>query len=190
MIKEIKTIINTYLEIFPLEKDRIKLLIDYLENNSYEDLTNWNNFDAHFVSGGFIYAQKEQKFLVLYHKDLKMYLYPGGHVNQNEDVFASALREVGEETGLNDLKLIKICPNKKVPIDIDIQHIKENKTLGLPFHIHFDFRYLFVIESIKMVYPDYSEASGYKWITSEEFIKMPFKGVLPKIKNLLEKKEA
>ena len=44
---------------------------------------------------------------VLYHNDLKMYLYPGGHVDDNDNsILSAAEREVKEETGLVDFKLL------------------------------------------------------------------------------------
>ena len=67
---------------------------------------------------------------MIYHKDLKMYLHPGGHVDINEfNVLEAAKREVFEETGIKVLESINICENKFVPFDIDTHEIEYNKRL-------------------------------------------------------------
>lgn len=65
-------VLNDYLLLFPEEKERQMKLVNYLQNHNSEQITDWNNFDGHVVAGGFIYAKKENKFLVLYHNDLKI----------------------------------------------------------------------------------------------------------------------
>lgn len=80
------------------------------------------------MASGFIYAKEENKFLVLYHKDLKMYLYPGGHINiKDKSILDAAKREVEEETGINNLEEYKICENELIPIDIDTHVIDYNE---------------------------------------------------------------
>ena len=91
-------IVNQYLNIFPEESQRQTKLIEYLQNNDDKQITDWNNFDGHIVAGGFIYAKEEKKFLVLYHKDLKMYLYPGGHADSDDiNPLETSKREIKEE---------------------------------------------------------------------------------------------
>lgn len=166
------TIIDNYLKIFPEEKDRQKELITFLENNKDEEIINWNNFNGHIVASGFIYAKQERKFLVLYHNDLKMFLYPGGHINEDEVTpLIAAKREVKEETGLIDLEVLKISNNELIPIDIDTHIINYNDRLKLPKHYHFDFRYMFFIDKISEINIDIDEISNYKWICIEELKK-------------------
>ena len=98
-------ILKKYLEIFPEEKDRQTELLNYLNSHEDNEITNWNNFDGHIVAGGFIYSKKDNKFLVLYHKDLKIYLYPGGHIDANDkNPLEASKREIQEETGLFNLE--------------------------------------------------------------------------------------
>ena len=64
MIDIILNIVNKYLELFPEEFKRQEKLLDYLKNHNDKEITDWNNFDGHIVATGFIYALKEEKFLV------------------------------------------------------------------------------------------------------------------------------
>lgn len=162
-------LISEYLMLFPNEKGRQERFIEYLKNHTDEQITDWNNFDGHVVAGGFIYAKEEQKFLVIYHNDLKMFLYPGGHMYQNDiNPLEASKREVLEETGFDKVDEVILSNNELVPIDIDTHLIPYNERLDLLEHYHFEFRYLFTIENIKEVKLDLSESSNFKWISIEE----------------------
>ena len=159
------TCLKKYLDIFPNEQKRQQKLIDYLNTHSDDEICDWNNFDGHVVAGGFIYDINTQKFLVLYHKDLEMFLYPGGHLDKNDlDPLFASKREIKEETGLIDLIQLGIDDDKMVPIDIDTHMIGYNSRLDLPEHYHFDFRYLFIVNGIEEIKMDTDELSSYEWI--------------------------
>ena len=182
-------ILNEYLLLFPDEKQRQQQLIEFLSNHTTKDFTDWNNFDGHIVASGFVYSLEDEKFFVLYHNDLKMYLYPGGHVDDNDNsILSAAEREVKEETGLVDFKLLELTKNKMVPIDIDTHRIGYNERLNLPEHFHFDFRYLFVIDKISDIHIDTEEMSDYKWIDINELRNdLNYEKVAKKIERLLPK---
>lgn len=168
MKEELLSILKKYLEIFPEEERQAKFL-NYLNETSNNDLIDWNNFDGHIVASGFVYSTTDKKFLVLYHKDMKMYVYPGGHVDSNDsNVFEAAKREVREETGLKNFKNVKVADTDLVPIDIDTQLIAYNERLDLPEHFHFDFRYLFTVDKIYDIKQDEDELGDYKWIDISE----------------------
>lgn len=52
----------------------------------------------HFTASAVII--KEEKVLLVYHKKLNVWLYPGGHIEENESPDETVVREVMEETGL------------------------------------------------------------------------------------------
>jgi 8-oxo-dGTP pyrophosphatase MutT (NUDIX family) len=64
---------------------------------------------THFVATG--YVVKDGKTLLLWHKKLKMWLPPGGHIEENELPDEALLREIREETGLE----VEIVPSKRTP---------------------------------------------------------------------------
>lgn len=166
-MKRLVDLIKRYLEIFPEEKSKQKNVIKFIEEN--DDIIDWNNFNGHIVVGGFIYDKRERKFLVLYHNDLKMFLYPGGHIEENDlNILDAVKREIYEETGLLNLRQVKISNNELVPIDIDTHIINYNDRLRLPEHYHFEFRYLFEVDEIKDVILDSEEHECVKWINIEE----------------------
>lgn len=180
-------ILNRYLEVFPEEKGRQNKLIDYLYSHNDNEIIDWNNFEGHVVAGGFIYSKENNKFLILYHKDLKMYLYPGGHINiEDKNPLMAAKREIQEETGLSNLEQFIVENEELLPIDIDTHIINYNEKLELPEHYHFDFRYLFIIDRIENIKIDGEEIENYKWIDINDLYNDPNYGsVATKIERVL-----
>lgn len=181
-------IVNQYLDVFPEESQRQTKLIEYLEHNNDNQIIDWNNFDGHIVAGGFVYAKEENKFLVLYHKDLKMYLYPGGHVDAKDiNPLETSKREIEEETGLIDLEQLVLNCNNLIPIDIDTHIVGYNERLNLPEHYHFDFRYLFILSKIVDITIDKEESANYKWISIDELNNNTnYRLIIKKIEKLLK----
>ena len=180
-------ILKKYLNIFPEEKERQLKLEKYLKKFNDEQITDWNNFKGHIVASGLVYSKSEKKFLLLYHNDMNIYIYPGGHIDSNDvNPLEAAIREVKEETGLIDLKVINLTQDKFIPIDIDTHTIKYNERLNLPEHYHFDFRYLFVVDKISDIKTDASELSDFKWIDINELSNNSnFGKIVEKIKRLI-----
>ena len=187
MKDSILTIINQYLLLFPEEKQRQAKLVNFLNNFDDNEIIDWNNFNGHIVASGFVYSKNDKKFLVMYHNDMKMYTYPGGHIDLcDANPLVAAIREVKEETGLMDFEEVNIARNELVPVDIDTHLISYNERLNLPQHYHFDFRYLFIIDKILNVKVDGTELSNYKWINIDELSSDPNYGkIVEKLRRLL-----
>ena len=189
MKSNILNILDEYLKIFPEENEKQKQLVEYLKDSKDDEIVDWNNFNGHIVASGFIYARNENKFLVLYHKDFKKYVYPGGHAESKDKTpLETAKREIEEETGLTDLEELNFSDNEVVPIDINTHLVAYNERLNLPQHYHYDFRYLFVIEKIFKITIDEEESADYKWITVDELIeKYKNQIVISKVIELIKK---
>lgn len=183
----IKKILDEYLKIFPTEQKRLETLQRYLESNDEKTVCDWNNTNGHLTAGGFLYSIKTKRFLVLWHKDLKMFLYPGGHCDDNQNSpLETAMAEVVEETGIRNFKSLSINNNTEIPIDIDTHLIPYNPRVDMPEHYHFDFRFLFLVEDESTVELDKTELSGYKWIDEKELSEdVHFGNILDKLNKLL-----
>jgi 8-oxo-dGTP diphosphatase len=54
----------------------------------------------HFTASGVVLSEDFGHVLLIEHRKLGCWLYPGGHIDANEDPAQAVLREVAEETGL------------------------------------------------------------------------------------------
>lgn len=180
-------ILKEYIKAFPEETQRQEEYKKYLEKAEGDEVADWNNFNGHAVATGFIYNKETKKFLVVHHRDLDMYLSPGGHVDiEDENPLNTAKREVQEETGLKNLEYINVNENKLIPIDIDTHIIEYNKRKNLPEHHHFDHRYLFEISKTKEIKIAEEELSEYKWVEIDKLTRNPsYAIIVNKLKKLI-----
>ncbi len=182
----VNSIVEKYLQIFPNEKDRLSALEKFLVDTSDSAICDWNNACGHITAGGFVFCQTTKRFLVMWHKDLAMYLYPGGHCEPNDhSPLERAKSEVQEETGLKVTNL-KVFEDELIPLDIDTHTIPFNKRVNMPEHLHFDFRYVFVTLDESGVAIDEEEMANYKWIDEAALSSDPNYGsIINKLKNIL-----
>jgi len=137
---------------------KFKLFIEQNENCFSE-----NNFNGHVTASAFILSHDLSKLLLIYHKKLKIWIQPGGHVEEGEEVFNAALREVQEETGLKDFS--SYLPLEKPIFDLDVHHIPSKNP-----HFHYDVRYLFKLESPSNFLKS-PENIEMKWVSLSEIEK-------------------
>ena len=112
---------------------------------------------GHFTASSFVLSPDAHSLLLIYHKKLKMWLQPGGHIEATDPTLAHAfIREVEEETSLK-LPL----PSEPIQIfDVDIHHIPH---IGIePAHEHFDLRLLFHSNSSHI--QANTDADEAKWV--------------------------
>ncbi len=82
----------------------------------------------HFVATG--YVVRGAKTLLLFHKKLRMWLPPGGHIEEHELPEEALLREIYEETGLRvEILSPRVAPDPPEP---------EVRYLHIPNHVQFE----------------------------------------------------
>lgn len=144
-------------------KDRAHLLRlnSELIGKSREDL-------HHFTTSSIILNESLDKVLFIYHRVYHSWGWPGGHVEDGEELFASCLREIHEETGLRYIK-----PITRKPMGMELQtveaHVKEHERIMAHFHINFTFG--FTAREGDELIANFSETQGVKWIPIEDLEK-------------------
>lgn len=63
--------------------------------------------EKEFVTCSSMVAQYKNKILLLYDKNYKHYVLPQGHQEAGENLHQTAIREMMEETGFNDIQVLK-----------------------------------------------------------------------------------
>jgi 8-oxo-dGTP pyrophosphatase MutT (NUDIX family) len=98
-----------------------------------------NHFDrgnahGHFTGSAWLVDAGGERVLLTHHRKLQRWLQLGGHADGDNDLAAVALREAGEESGLQGLT---VAPEI---FDVDRHWIPERKQE--PGHWHYDVRYV------------------------------------------------
>ena len=119
----------------------------------------------HFVATAFVVYG--DAVLLHWHRKVKGWLPPGGHVEPNEDPVQAALREVLEETGLrvDIVPTVPLLPVENLeqvqpPVTILIEDIPND---GEGPHKHIDFIYFTVLKENPTALPE-----GWKWFTRKQ----------------------
>ena len=97
----------------------------------------------HFTASGLVFH--EGKVLLLKHKKLGSWIYPGGHIEENESPDEGVVREIYEETGYRvevlDFGRLKYCDAKAKILPQPFCVLEENIDDG-GLHTHIDFVYI------------------------------------------------
>ncbi|MEM7621469.1 MAG: NUDIX domain-containing protein [Pseudomonadota bacterium] len=142
MKENIECSFHEYLERFPAEHTELSILSDLLENGA--DITSRKEFRGHVTCSGVV-VNSERRLLMIHHKTLNKWLFPGGHLERNDGTLRQAAqREICEETGM-DVHLLNKFGQwfDDIPIHIDCHPIPKNDKKDEPEHSHIDFRYVF-----------------------------------------------
>lgn len=100
------------------------------------------------------------KFFMVHHRKLKIWVQPGGHADGEWDLKQVALKEVQEESGLVDLRMLS-----EGIFDVDIHYIPP---LGqIPGHYHYDVRFCFQ-ENKGAEFVCSEESLSVAWMTAQE----------------------
>jgi 8-oxo-dGTP diphosphatase len=120
----------------------------------------------HFTASGIVLSHDGQVLLIR-HRKLGMWLYPGGHLEPDEDPVQAVLREVAEETGL----ACRIVTESRfghpattvlpAPFTILVHDIPANAQA--PLHQHIDMVYVLTPEGGQAI-PRLEEVTDCAWV--------------------------
>lgn len=108
------------------------------------------------VAGGLI-LNSANEVLLVYNQGTDTWTFPKGHVEVGEEYLETALREVSEETGINDLMLVR-----ELPVYERVTRQKENKIKVM--HL-----YLFKSQTNE-VNSKAKDVSSVMWVTIDKVI--------------------
>ncbi|MCW8114087.1 NUDIX hydrolase [Yersinia intermedia] len=131
----------------------------------------------HFTASAIILDEND-RILMHFHKKLQMWLYPGGHIEENEEPQEALLREMLEEIGVTP-EIMSCQMQGNTSLDLDPTSVTE---LPVPltilcekilekmggWHWHLDMIYLCILPA------DLIDAKGeFKWMTISEIEELP-----------------
>lgn len=140
------------------EQQYLRQTIDFVREN--EDCFERSLEPGHMTSSAWILSPDRQQVLLLFHTKLGKWLQPGGHADGDPDLLEVALREVKEETGLQELRTL----NAGI-FDLDIHTIPARKSD--PEHLHYDLRFLLEASPDAPLFQNH-ESRALRWVPLTE----------------------
>lgn len=123
------------------------------------------NTVAHVTTSIWTVNKERTKTLMVYHNIYNSWSWIGGHADGIEDLAEVALRELQEETGVKNAKLVsgEIFSIETLTVD---GHMK--KGVYVPSHLHFNVTYLAEADEAEILIVNEDENQAVKWFTFEK----------------------
>jgi len=165
---DLSTLLDNYTSFDKFEALHIQQLRTFLEgtDNAYDR----SNLLAHVVADAWILSPDFTKVVLVEHKLNNRWMAPGGHCDGDPDVYATALRETEEETGLTGIK-----PLVSGIFDINCGCVPDRSKgeIFIPRHFHFDVCFAFVATSEQPLKIS-DESTDLQWVSVADIPQLNF----------------
>ena len=159
LIKEIKAYIPWNEQ---EEKDKA-LILHMLETQ--EDIFTRKNTVCHMTASAWVVSKDRKKVLLAYHNIYDSWAWLGGHADGEKDLLQVAIKEVKEESGIEQVKPVTEHIYSLEVLTVD-GHIKKGEYVSS--HLHLNVTYLLEADPCLSIHskPDENKAVG--WFALEE----------------------
>ena len=181
----LKTIFWQYQIEFPQEAQRQGQFESILETPSQDTLLSRTNMVGHVTASGILIWRSKSKVLLVKHPGLNDFYQPGGHFKSpSETPLAVATRHVEGVLGTSAFRHFPTHSDPSLPIDIDTHPIPAYEAMHEGVHVHFDFRYLFILE--EPTNRSDADTDSLRWENINELSRRrTFEALVPKIEKAL-----
>ena len=137
--------------------------------NTFDDVLTRNNEFGHFTASSWVVNKERTKVLMIYHNIYKSWSLTGGHADGESDLLQTAIRELKEETGI---KNVRILDNNIFSLEIICVdgHVKRGKYVSS--HVHLNLTYLLEVDENEDLKIKEDENSGVRWVNIEDVEKV------------------
>ena len=158
--------IEKYIPVNEQEENDKKIILDFLKKNP--DCLTRENEIAHFTTSIWTVNKERTKTLMVYHNIYDSWSWIGGHADGEEDLAFVALRELKEETGVENASLVSKDIFSLEVLTVD-GHEKKGKYVSS--HLHLNITYIAEADEDQMLVENKEENKGVKWFAFEEALK-------------------
>jgi 8-oxo-dGTP pyrophosphatase MutT (NUDIX family) len=160
-LKDLENILNFLTPFDDKERDDIEFIISRLQTTP--DILQESCIEGHVTGSALLLDVSSGRLLLHFHKKVKKWLQFGGHMDGEVNPAETALREVKEESGIENIYFFPKVTDV-LPIDIEIQSIPEYN--GKPAHLHYDFRYLIATDRPEQLNTGLeNESNEFAWVS-------------------------
>ncbi len=149
------------------KRDKQTMLKDI---HTFDNILTRDNELVHFTASSWVVNQEKTKVLMVYHNIYQSWAWTGGHSDGEADLLKVAVKELKEETGVKNVKVLNNNHIFSLEILTVNGHVKRGKYVSS--HLHLNVTYLLEVEEQEMLHIKQDENSGVKWIPIEEIEKV------------------
>lgn len=157
--------IQNYIPYNKEEEADKSIILKFIED--YPDIFYRENKIAHITSSAWVTNKDHTKILMAYHNIYKSFSWLGGHNDGDEDCLGVTLKEVREESGIENIKPISKDIFSLEVLSVD-GHYK--KGVYVPTHLHLNVTYLIEADDSVDVRVKEDENSAVKWFKIDEAV--------------------
>ncbi|MCI8308958.1 MAG: NUDIX hydrolase [Clostridia bacterium] len=140
------------------EKDK-QIMLKYI--NTFDDVLTRNNEIGHFTASSWAVNKERTKVIMIYHNIYNSWAWTGGHADGESDLLKVAIRELKEETGVENVKVINNDIFSLEIVSVN-GHVKKGKYVST--HVHLNLTYLLEVDENDILKMKEDENSGVKWV--------------------------
>ncbi|MCI8273019.1 MAG: NUDIX hydrolase [Clostridia bacterium] len=144
------------------EKDK-QTMLKYID--SFDDVLTRKNEFGHFTASSWVVNKEKTKILMIYHNIYKSWSWTGGHADGKADLLGTAIRELKEETGIKNVKILDSNIYSLEIVGVD-GHVKRGEYVSS--HEHLNLTYLLEVDEKEVLQVKEDENSEVKWINIED----------------------
>ena len=145
-----------------IERDRA-ILLKWMESGC--DILTRENETAHLTASAWVVSPDRKQVLMAYHNIYHSWAWLGGHADGDADLCSVAVREVKEESGIEEVKLLSDQPFSLEILSVD-GHVKRGKYVTT--HLHLNVTYLMEADPVQEIRCKPDENSAVGWIPVEQ----------------------
>lgn len=186
-MKELVEQITNYVPINEQEDNDKRVMLQYIRQ--FDDCLTRENELFHFTTSAWIVNKERTKVLMVYHNIYHSWSWIGGHADGNPNLLEVVKKEIEEESGITNLKLL-MDGIFGLSIQFVKPHIKKGKFVSA--HLHYDIQFLFESKEEEPLKIKPDENSDVAWLEldtllekiEEEHMKPLYQKLIKKVNHL------
>ena len=133
------------------------------------DIFERSNLIAHMTASAWVVNKDRSKIFLAYHNIYDSWAWLGGHADGEKDLLKVALKEVGEESGVKNIR-----PVSEDILSVEILTVDGHKKKGIyvPSHLHLNVTYLIEADDTEQPHICVGENSNVAWFDKDKAVKM------------------
>ncbi len=125
---------------------------------------------AHVTVSAWTVDPAFERVLLIYHNLYDSWGWVGGHADGDDDLQSVALRELAEETGVENARVVSVGLGDLLSLEVLTVDGHEKRGKYVSSHLHLNITYLVVADPAQSIRIKADENSGVKWVPLDDIL--------------------